>query len=141
MSRGRKPKPTAIKQRDGNPGKRPLNECEPIPPLGIPTCPEFLDESARAEWHRCVAILQEMGILTTADRAALAAYCVAYGRWVDAEEQVRKFGPIVKSPDKGFPMQSPYLSIANHALETMRRLMVEFGMTPSSRSRIRVSPE
>jgi phage terminase small subunit len=28
--------------------------------------------------------------------------------------------------------------VADQALETMRKLMVEFGLTPSSRSRIRV---
>lgn len=137
--RGRKPKPTAVRQLDGNPGKRPLNDAEPVPPPGLPTCPEFLEQEAREEWDRIVAILQEMDLLTTADRSALAAYCVAYGRWVRAEQQVRKFGEIVKSPDKGWPMQSPYLSISNQALETMRKLMTEFGLTPSSRSRIRVS--
>ena len=35
-------------------------------------------------------------------------------------------------------MKSPYLTVADQALETMRKLMVEFGLTPSSRSRIRV---
>ena len=30
--RGRKPKPTAIKELEGNPGKRPLNGHEPVPP-------------------------------------------------------------------------------------------------------------
>ncbi|MEQ8198694.1 MAG: phage terminase small subunit P27 family, partial [Clostridiaceae bacterium] len=29
--RGRKPKPTAIKVLEGNPGKRPLNKNEPKP--------------------------------------------------------------------------------------------------------------
>jgi P27 family predicted phage terminase small subunit len=57
---------------------------------------------------------------------------------VKAEEQVRKYGTIVKSPVKGFPMKSPYLTVADQALETMRKFMVEFGLTPSSRSRIRV---
>jgi P27 family predicted phage terminase small subunit len=35
-------------------------------------------------------------------------------------------------------MKSPYLTIADQALETMRKFLVEFGLTPSSRSRIRV---
>lgn len=58
-----------------------------------------------------------------------------------AEEQVKKFGAIVKSPEKGFPMKSPYLCIADQAMEMMRKFMVEFGLTPSSRSRIRVPEE
>lgn len=136
--RGRKPKPTIMKSLEGNPGKRPINDREPTPPAGIPDCPEFLDDEAKAEWFRTVPVLKEMGLLSRADRSALAAYCMAYSRWVKAEEQVRKFGTIVKSPEKGFPMKSPYLTVADQALETMRKLMVEFGLTPSSRSRIRV---
>ena len=79
-----------------------------------------------------------MGLLTPADRTALAAYCTAYSRWVHAEEQARKFGTVVKSPVKGFPMKSPYLVVADQAMEAMRKFMVEFGLTPSSRSRIRI---
>ena len=32
---GRKPKPTAIKKLEGNPGKRKLNTKEPIPAKGM----------------------------------------------------------------------------------------------------------
>lgn len=139
--RGRKPKPTMLKLLAGNPGKRPLNEREPTISGGIPDCPEFLDAVAKAEWERVAPLLDDMGLLSQADRAALAAYCVAYSRWRNAEEQVAKFGTIVKSPDKGFPMKSPYLTVADQALENMRKLMVEFGLTPSSRSRISVLGE
>ena len=136
--KGRKPKPTLLKLLDGNPGKRPLNDREPVPPDGVPDCPDFLDDTAREEWFRTAQVLKEMQLLSRADRSALAAYCVAYSRWVQAEAQVKKHGMIVKSPDKGFPMKSPFLSIADQTMEEMRKFMVEFGLTPSSRSRIRV---
>ncbi len=136
--RGRKPKPTALKILEGNPGKRTLNDREPLPPEGIPECPEFLDEEARAEWYRLAALLGRMKLLTVADRSALAAYCTVYSRWVAAERQVRQYGTVILSPNKKFPMKSPHLTIADQALETMRKFMVEFGLTPSSRSRIRL---
>jgi P27 family predicted phage terminase small subunit len=136
--RGRKPKPTALKLLCGNPGKRKLNRDEPTA-AGIPDCPDFLDAIAKEEWNRCVKVLAEMNVLTKADRSALAAYCVAYSRWVEAEALVKKFGTIVKSPEKGYPLKSPYLTVADQALESMRKLMVEFGMTPSSRSRLKMS--
>ena len=72
MHPGRKLKPTALKRANGNPGKRPLNLAEPIPPEGLPDCPDHLSDSARAEWHRLAAVLHGMGIFTTVDRAALA---------------------------------------------------------------------
>ena len=136
--RGRKPTPTVLKMREGNPGKRPVNDREPVPPDGIPDCPDYLDERAREEWDRISVVLTEMGLLSSADMAALAAYCTAYSRWVAAEKQVSKFGTIVKSPEKGFPLKSPYLTVADQAMESMRKFLVEFGLTPSSRSRLRL---
>ena len=38
-TRGRKPKPTALKLLEGNPGNRPLNIAEPRP-TGVPNCPD-----------------------------------------------------------------------------------------------------
>jgi P27 family predicted phage terminase small subunit len=132
---GRRPKPTRTKQIQGNPGRRPLNEREPKIAPNIPDCPEHLDLVAREEWARITPELHGMRILSRIDRAALAAYCQAWSRWVDAEDNLRKFGTIIKTP-KGYPIQNPYLAIANTAIDTMRRFLVEFGMTPSSRSRI-----
>jgi len=79
--------------------------------------------------------LEPLGLLTKIDMAALAAYCMAYSRWVEAENMIRKHGMLVKSPN-GYPMQSPYLAIANKAVEQMKSFLTEFGMTPAARSRI-----
>ena len=135
---GRKPIPTALKQLNGNPGKRPLNRNEPRF-SGTPTCPKHLSKAAKAEWKRISADLSAQGLLTNVDRAALAAYCAAYARWADAEENVQKFGAVIKSPKSGFPIQNPYVGIVGSALDHMRKFAVEFGMTPSSRSRISTS--
>ncbi len=138
MATGRKPTPTALKLVKGNPGKRPLNAAEPKPAPKIPDPPDHLPvkSEARKEWFRISKQLHELGLLTEIDRAALAAYCVAWGRWVEAEEQLTKYGTVIKSPDKGWLVQSPYLSIANRAMDQMAKLLAEFGMSPSSRSRV-----
>jgi P27 family predicted phage terminase small subunit len=139
MTRGRKPKPTATKKLEGNPGKRKLNDAEPRPAATKPACPKHVQGEARKEWNRVSKDLHAAGLLTKIDKAALAAYCVQWGRWVEAEESLRKHGPVVKSPT-GYPMQNPHLSIANKAMTQMQKSLVEFGMTPSSRSRIAVDP-
>jgi phage terminase small subunit len=41
----------------------------------------------------------------------------------------------VKLPN-GYPVQSPYIAIANRQAEIMLRIAPEFGVTPASRSRI-----
>jgi P27 family predicted phage terminase small subunit len=133
--RGRKPKPTHLKAITGNPGKRRLNEDEPTPEPAVPDCPPELSPAAQREWDRLVGELAKLNLLTQLDRAALAAYCGAYALWAEATEAIQKFGVMVKSPT-GFPIQSPYVSIANRQAEIMLRISSEFGFTPASRGRI-----
>jgi P27 family predicted phage terminase small subunit len=133
--RGRRPKPTRLKVLTGNPGKRPLNVDEPQPEPAIPDCPPELGDVAKREWDRLVGELATLRIITNLDRAALAAYCNAYGLWADSIESIQKYGTMVKSPN-GYPVQSPYIAIANRQAEIMLRIASEFGFTPASRSRI-----
>jgi P27 family predicted phage terminase small subunit len=76
-----------------------------------------------------------MGVLTTIDRAALAAYCQSYGRWVEAEQKLKETPALLKTPS-GYVQQSPWVGIAHKQLELMGRYMTELGMTPASRSRV-----
>ena len=54
MSAGPAPKPTAIKELAGNPGKRPLNEHEPSVPVpsSSPYAPRYLCKEEQTEWRR-----------------------------------------------------------------------------------------
>lgn len=133
--RGRPPKPTRLKVLTGNPGKRALNEHEPRPEPTVPDCPPELSPAAKREWERLVGDLSKLNLITNLDRAALASYCGAYALWAEAMEAIQKFGAMVKSPS-GYPIQSPYISIANRQSEIMMRIASEFGFTPASRSRI-----
>jgi P27 family predicted phage terminase small subunit len=128
-----------MKIAQGNPGGRPLNLLEPQP-TGIPQCPTYLNEVAKREWHRIAPELISLGLLTKVDRAALAAYCVSYSRWVAAEQSVDKYGAVIKVKGSDTPLRNPHINVANLALDQMRKLLVEFGMTPASRSRIQVTP-
>ena len=62
--RGRKPKPTAVKQLEGNPGKRQLNANEPKPAARAPSCPKWLEDDAKKEWRRLAKQMEQLGILT-----------------------------------------------------------------------------
>ena len=135
--RGRKPKPTKLKLLEGNPGKRPLNPAEPVPDAALPDAPAHLDEDARAEWARTAEELNRLGLLTQVDRAAFAGYCAAYGRWAQASRALKGEGLTVETTN-GNVIQNPLVGIANKAMELMLRFAAEFGMTPSSRSRVSV---
>ena len=135
--RGRKPKPTALKLVQGNPGKRRIDGREPQPPRTRPTCPAHLSAPAKAEWKRLAGSLHEIGLLTQVDRTVLAAYCQAYGRWVEAERKLAETPPLLKTP-AGYVQVSPWLTISNKQVELMTRLMAELGLTPSARSRLAI---
>lgn len=101
----------------------------------LPRCPEHLSPVARNEWRRLATPLFEAGVLTLADRAALAAYCQAYARWAEAELRLAETPPLLKTPN-GYVQQSPWLSVANKQMELMGRFMGELGLTPVSRQRL-----
>jgi P27 family predicted phage terminase small subunit len=136
--RGRKPIPTQLKILRGNPGKRPLNDNEPAPCRGIPPCPRHLNLEARKEWKRVSRELDAQGLLSVVDRAAFAGYCVAWSRWVDAEQKLNESGPVLKSPTSGQLYQNPYLAVANRAMVEIRSFAALFGLDPFSRTRLQV---
>jgi P27 family predicted phage terminase small subunit len=151
MARGRRPLPSTIKNLRGRPGKRAVNENEPEVQAGDPEMPAGLSDAAKQEWDAMVPHLRTMGVLTPVDRAALAAYCYAFDIWMLANEEVKKFGVLIKHPvmgRKGTPEENeviafitkknPAVAIANEALKTKKSFLVEFGMTPSSRSKLHV---
>jgi P27 family predicted phage terminase small subunit len=49
---------------------------------------------------------------------------------------LKSTGPVIKSKTTGAIYQNPYLAVANRAMKQMRDFLTEFGMTPSSRSRV-----
>ena len=136
--KGAKPKATVLKLVTGNPGRRPLNKQEAKPEVAIPEPPELLerDEQALAEWHRVTPLLADVGLITNLDRAVVAGYCMAWSRWLECERQLKVTGLIVKSPN-GYPMYSPYLAASNKALDQVRQMSEQLGLSGSSRSRIR----
>lgn len=149
--RGRKPVPRALKLLMNNPGHRALPPQEPEPVVVKDThpAPDWIDDAAKHEWARLAPMLARNGVLTEMDLDALTAYCVAWGTWKDATQKIRAFGMVIKTgvttkigrdgkptTTGGYPIQSPYVSIANGAMATMKGLMTEFGMTPSSRNRV-----
>lgn len=137
-TRGRKPKPTALKILEGNPGKKPLNENEPKPKKIAPKCPSWLEPEAKKEWRRMAKTLETIGVLTQVDATAFAGYCQAYARWKEAEEFLTKHGTIFKTPS-GYIQQVPQVSIAQTYLKVMKDFCSEFGLTPAARSRIQIN--
>jgi len=135
--RGRKPKPTAKKRLEGNPGKRKLNKREPKPRISTNITPAQIDAGAKAFTDLYLPQLHEMQILTDADLAAFELMSVHYAMAWRAAEIVQSQGVILK--DKfGQLHKHPALQILRDNSAMFKAYAVEFGMTPSARSRIQV---
>jgi P27 family predicted phage terminase small subunit len=136
--KGRKPVPSVLKILRGNPGKKRISTREPVPPVSQPKRPEYLEGLAAEAWDVLAPYLVALGVLTKGDAMALEMACQAYARWRTAEGEVATLGAVIKSPNSNYPILNPHLSVANAAQKQLQGLLVEFGLTPSSRSRIKL---
>ncbi len=134
MTRGTKPMPRNMRLIKGGRTDR-LNRDEPIVEVSIPDAPETLSDEAREIWYDIAPKLARMRVMTEADTHALEMYCESYVEWREATDRVREGGMVVRSPN-GHPIQNPYLSIKNKAQERCLKILAEFGLTPSSRTRV-----
>jgi P27 family predicted phage terminase small subunit len=102
-----------------------------------PEPPDHLDERAKAKFTQVAEMLARHGIMTELDANAIARFAVVWCRWIDAEAEIKKRGPVVKTTADNV-IQNPFLAVANKCLLQMAQIESEFGLTPSSRSRIRM---
>ncbi len=118
---GRRPKPTALKVLQGNPGKRHLNDREPKPPEGPVERPDYLSAGAIVVWEEEAPTALAMGTLTKADRRAFATMC----------ELIALFQMNAKKDE-------PSPTVAVNAANSLKAYFDYFGLNPSGRSRIKV---
>jgi P27 family predicted phage terminase small subunit len=132
---GRLPKPVALKLLEGNPGKRALHDQADVVPAEAPDPPDHLSGLARRVWHDKASDMARAGLISKLDAENFACYCEAVATWVEAKSMIAKQGAVLLSPN-GYPVQNPYLAIANRAMEQIRTFGSEFGLSPASRARL-----
>lgn len=135
---GRKPKPRNLVLLQGKPGKRKLEEAVPEPPvITVPEPPELLSVQGRVHWQQFAEQLAKMRVLTDADLPALCMLCESYSIYWEAMDGVRQYGMMSVTPNK-YVVRSEYLNTAFKALDECLKILAEFGLTPSSRTKVRM---
>ena len=135
MRPGPRPIPTKLKILRGNPGMRPLNKREPQPVGDLKEPPGHFDEDTKAVWNYAIENAP-VGLLKKIDSSVLETWCVAHVLHRRASNEVRKFGMLMKAPNTGLPIQSPYLPVVNKQALIMLRAIDHLGFSPASRTRI-----
>ncbi|MBU1567705.1 MAG: phage terminase small subunit P27 family [Proteobacteria bacterium] len=133
MSRPVKPTNIKILQGTARPGR--MNKDEPTPNIEIPEMPTHLTGEAAKEWKFITAHLKSMGLISRCDKAAISFYCTLWKDHVEAEAQIAEKGRVVITPN-GSEQISPWVSISKHAMLAAHKMLVEFGLTPASRTKV-----
>jgi P27 family predicted phage terminase small subunit len=139
MARGRKPTATAIKKSRGSFVKDPQrrNENEPTPNAEAPPMPDIVKRSPKAveKWHHLCGILDQLGLLASSDSDLMAAYSITWATWIELQLDVWSEGVVVDG--KTNPKQYE----VNKSIDRLYKLGAEFGLSPSSRTRLSAAPK
>jgi len=155
-SRGPLPKPAALKALEGNPGKRALDLSAGVNPrVEVPSAPRHLGKEARKEWARITPLLEELGLISGLDRAALALYCQAVGRLSEletafagmvsrlvangAEYSDAVYQASYAVTPSGYAQQSVIVQLLGKHREQVNRYLMHFGLSPAARGRVQPS--
>lgn len=101
-----------------------------------PPAPKWLPPHAKAEWKRLVPQLVSDRKLAAHELQSVESYCLSVARIREAETIIQAQGITYLGPD-GQPKRHPATAVLKEHQEAARRLLVELGGTPASRSKNR----
>lgn len=134
---GRPSVPTSLKILRGNPGNRPLNDAEPLPPPASLDPPPELTGYALDRWNATAPLLLAMKVFTAADAPALARYCHTYAQWDAARRHVEEHG-MTQVTSTGYSQITAEAGLFKSLSAELLVFERQFGMTPAARSAIKV---
>ena len=154
--RGTRPTPTKIRILNGNPSRRPLPTNEPQFTPGIPDRPMGMSAGARKQWDELVGEMGNSGVLRRVDGGALAMLCedlamldtLRKGLAAQAREITKKAREKKQQISGNALTALSRTTEGRRTLTTIRELSAqiiiqrrEFGLTPSSSTRVQASGE
>lgn len=138
--------PTAVKKLRGNPGKRALNEAEPK--FGAtggggdvgPYAPRRMPDDGKRFWRKYARALELAGVLKEPDLPAFEMMAWHFHFAVAAGAEIERDG-LTQIDKNGDERKHPLLQVFKDNSGAFRIYASEFGMTPSSRTRVKADQE
>lgn len=138
MKPGKKPMSTKLKILTGN--KRYINKNEPRPePLKSLDPPEWIPESVREKYIEYSIKLIKLGILKETDTLSFNLMFLHLAVALEAAENLSKEN-ISITDNRGVERKNPNLQVLRDNSLAYLRYAELFGLDPSSRSRLNISP-
>lgn len=149
--RGPQRTPTkTLKIRGSWRANEPERKQEVQPETSMPGMPEWLSPPARRIWLRVAPVLARTGLLTELDGNTLARYCEAEAQYIQAKRYVDSLikgtgdsvyeSRLLIRTRNGNVIQNPAISLMKNASAEADRLGKQFGMSPSARAGLSISP-
>ena len=141
MQCGRKPKAREIQLAEGRHLKNPQRFKNEVPATSPdePALPLHLKGQAAAAWESLEAVLRAAGLWSASYQVTIELYCETYANYRTALERVQQTGQALVTKNKdGTPdiRRNPFRVELHRYKEELIKISAEFGLTPSSRSRI-----
>lgn len=136
--------PTALRLVKGNPSKRALNKAEPKPASGVPPIPKHFNKQEKYWFKRVGEELDCAKVITRLDGMALELLIGAYVEWRkhrDVIDQVGETYNVKNMAGETLVKAHPQVAMMSDAWKRLRGMMAEFGMTPSSRSKVDIGED
>lgn len=137
--RGPPPMPEALRKLRGKRHrKKEDTSTKPVVSVGAPAMPAHLrhDPVAAECWVQQCKHLKKMRVLGPQDGFALAGMCMAYSHALQADALIRCDGMFLKDRRRGRVVH-PAVKISERSWRDVLRFSQEFGLTPSSATRVR----
>ena len=133
--------PTAILEARGSTLAKGREAAEPSDAVEVPPMPREVseDKDAREHWEYIAPRLVNRRTLAAAELGMLAGMCLEWGEYV---RSIRAIAKLVKSRKayKGHLIDHPRV-VRKGAFERYSKAAIQFGLTPSAKSRVQVTPE
>ena len=137
--RGPAPTPTEILKLQGSKrAKEREGRHEPKDEVGLPCCPDWLDEIGRAEWQRLAPLLKKRRTANRPGASILAGLCANWSTFRQAQEQLQ--AELAKATPDVLVVRR-WNTTANSAYLAYLKGAAEFGLSPSGRARVQALPE
>jgi len=141
-SRGRKKIPDKIKEQRGT--LQPCRSNTDIPvqlPISkMPITPSYFNKDAKRCWRKLGALLLDQGLITSTNIISFEILCSEYGIYREAQNNMKS---VVDMIHKGIDSNSNTITrvnalrrISQQAFDNFRKMATEFGLTPSTVSKV-----
>lgn len=140
MKPGRKKIPLRMKLLSGTVQTHPerkINRDAPQAPLASLKAPGGMTKREKHHWDTLAPGLRDTGILTALDVPMFRMLCNSLALIDEADAAIRKDG-LTQKTKLGNRATSPWFRIRAQAEKQAIRMMGEFGLSPSSRSRLKI---